>query len=392
MTTAVYLDNAATTPVHPEVRDAMLPYLSDEAFGNPSSAHQFGRKARAGVDKAKRQIAAALGAEPNQVIFTSGGTEADNLAVLGAALASRARGGPFRVAVSSIEHKAVLAAAKVVEKLGGGGEAIILPVDDLGQVVASAIDDALEKNPAVVSVMWVNNEVGVIQDVAWLGHRCRQAGVPFHTDAVQAVGKVPCSVAEADCTLMAISAHKIGGPKGVGALIVRDPKAVEALIHGGEQQYGIRPGTENVAGIVALGEAVEIAVRDLDATVEKLTNLRDDFEHRISEIAPDATIVAAGGNRAPHISSVALPGVDTQAMVMHCDLAGIACSSGSACNTGLAEPSHVATAMGVPRDLASALVRFSFYKQNSPEDVDRVMDVLPGIISKVRTLSAELAR
>ena len=248
----------------------MLPYLSEEAFGNPSSAHQFGRTARAGIDKAKRQIAAALDAEPNQVIFTSGGTEADNLAIVGGALAARGQGRAFRVAVSAIEHKAVLAAAAAVERLGG--EAIILPVDAQAQVELSAVDDALERGVAVLSAMWVNNEIGVIQDVHRLANRCLEAEVPFHTDAVQAVGKVLCSVADFPCTLMAISAHKIGGPKGAGALIVRDPKAVEAIIHGGEQQFGIRPGTENVAGIVGLGQAVEMAVREQETPASSLGN------------------------------------------------------------------------------------------------------------------------
>ena len=389
MTRSVYLDNAATTPVRPEVRDAMLPYLSDEAFGNPSSAHQFGRVAAAGVDKARRQIATALGAEPSQVIFTSGGTEADNLAIVGAALASRARGGPFRVAVSTIEHKAVLAAAKAVERLGG--EMVLLPVDDRGQVQLAAVDGALEQGAAVLSAMWVNNETGVIQDVHALAARCSDAGVPYHVDAVQAVGKVPCSLADLACTLLAISAHKIGGPKGAGALIVRDPKVVEAIIHGGEQQYGIRPGTENVAGIVALGQAVEMAVRERETTAAHMANLRDEFERSIVQLVPDATIVAGGETRAPHITSVALPGIDAQALQMHCDLAGVACSTGSACNTGVIEPSHVLTAMGLPAELATSVIRFSFYKQNTKEDVNRAMEILPGIIEKVKKLAAELA-
>ncbi|HWC73648.1 MAG TPA: cysteine desulfurase family protein, partial [Gemmatimonadales bacterium] len=246
-----YLDNAATTPVRPEVLEAMLPYLGKEAFGNPSSAHRFGRAARAGIEEAKRAIAEALGAEPNQVVFTSGGTEADNLAIIGAALASRDRGGPFRVAVSATEHKAVLAAAHAVKHLGG--EEVILPVSASGHVEDAALGQALDRGVAVVSVMWVNNEVGTVQPVRQLAERCREAGVLFHSDAVQAFGKVPVSLRDIHCALLTISGHKIGAPKGIGALIVRDRKAVEAIIHGGGQQYGIRPGTENVPGIVALG-------------------------------------------------------------------------------------------------------------------------------------------
>src|SRR5216683_456352 len=220
-----YLDNAATTPVRSEVLEAMLPYLGKEAFGNPSSAHRFGRAARAGIEEAKRAVATALGAEPNQVVFTSGGTEADNLAIIGAALASRDRGGPFRVAVSATEHKAALAAAHAVKHLGG--EDVILPVTASGQVERDALDRVLERGVAVVSVMWVNNEVGTVQPVAELATRCCEAGVLFHSDAVQAFGKVPVSLREVNCRLLTISGHKIGAPKGVGALIVRDRKAVE---------------------------------------------------------------------------------------------------------------------------------------------------------------------
>src|SRR6266576_2742102 len=223
-----YLDNAATTPVRPEVLEAMLPYLGNEAFGNPSSAHRFGRAARAGIEEAKRAVANAVGAEPNQVVFTSGGTEADNLAIIGAALAARDRGGPFRV--------------------------------------------------AVVSVMWANNEVGTLQPVGALASRCCDAGVLFHSDAVQAFGKVPVSLRDVSCTFLTISGHKIGAPKGVVALIVRDRKAVEAIIHGGGQQFGIRPGTENVPGIVGLGVAARLAAEEQRALATRLRELRDELE------------------------------------------------------------------------------------------------------------------
>jgi cysteine desulfurase len=235
-----YLDNAATTPVRPEVLEAMLPYLGKEAFGNPSSAHRFGRAARAGIEEAKRAIAEALDAEPNQVVFTSGGTEADNLAIIGAALAAKDRGGPFRVAVSATEHKAALAAAHAVKHLGG--DEVILPVTASGLVDETQLARAIEQGVALVSVMWVNNEVGTVQPIRQLADRCRAAGVLFHSDAVQAFGKVPVSLRDIHCTLLTISGHKIGAPKGVGALIVRDRKAVEAIIHGGGQQFGIRPG------------------------------------------------------------------------------------------------------------------------------------------------------
>ena len=386
----VYLDNAATTPVRPEVLEAMLPYLGAEAFGNPSSAHRFGRAARAGIEEAKRTIASVLGAEPNQVIFTSGGTEADNLAIIGAALAARERGGSFRVAVSAIEHKAILAAAHAVTHLGG--EEVILPVSSAGLVDEAALAAAIERGLAVVSVMWVNNEVGVVQPVAQLAERCRAAGVCFHSDAVQAFGKIPVSLSDVPCTLLTISGHKIGAPKGIGALIVRDRRAVEAIIHGGGQQFGIRPGTENVPGIIALGRAVELAAAEQAASAARLQALRDDLERQLLAVVPDAVINAWHSPRAPHVTNVSIPGTDSEALLMHLDLAGIACSSGSACSTGAVEPSHVLTAMGVPPELGVAALRFSFGKENTAADVDTVIAALPKIVEKVRSLSAVLHR
>src|SRR5205809_212807 len=303
-----YLDNAATTPVRPEVLEAMLPYLGKEAFGNPSSAHRFGRAARAGIEEAKRAVASAVGAEPNQVVFTSGGTEADNLAIIGAALAARDRGGPF------------------------------------------------------------------------------------HSDAVQAFGKVPVSLRDVNCTFLTISGHKIGAPKGIGALIVRDRKAVEAIIHGGGQQFGIRPGTENVPGIVGLGVAARLAAEEQQGLAVRLGELRDELERRLVAVVPDALINGGQGARAPHISNVSIPGTDSEALLMHLDLAGIACSSGSACSTGAIEPSHVLTAMGVPRELGVAALRFSFGKDSTMEDVEAVTAALPKIVEKVRALSAVLHR
>ena len=386
-----YLDNAATTPVRPEVLEAMLPYLGKDAFGNPSSAHRFGRAARAGVEEAKRAVAEAVGAEPNQVVFTSGGTEADNLAIIGAALASKDRGGPFRVAVSATEHKAGLAAAHAVRHLGG--DEVVLPVGASGHVDPAALSQALASGGvAVVSVMWVNNEVGTLQPVAELARRCCDAGVLFHSDAVQAFGKVPVSLRDVNCTLLTISGHKIGAPKGVGALIVRDRKAVEAIIHGGGQQYGIRPGTENVPGIVALGTAARLAAAEQPAVATRLRELRDELERRLVALVPDAVINGWQGERAPHISNVSIPGTDSEALLMHLDLAGVACSSGSACSTGAVEPSHVLTAMGVPRELGVAALRFSFGKDSTIEDVEAVTAVLPKVVEKVRSLAAVLHR
>ena len=386
----VYLDNAATTPVRPEVLDAMLPYLGSEAFGNPSSAHRFGRAARAGIEQARRQIAEPLGVEPNQVIFTSGGTEADNLAILGAAFAARDRGGPFRVAVAATEHKAVLAAAHAVAH--HGGEEVILPVGRSGVVNDAAVDAALARGVAVVSVMWVNNETGTIQPVAALARRAGDAGAAFHTDAVQAFGKIPVSLAETPCTFLTLSGHKIGAPKGVGALVVRDRRAIEALIHGGGQQFGIRPGTENVPGIIALGKAAELAAAEQEEFARRAAALRDALEQRVRALVPDVVVHGTDAPRAPHIANLSIPGTDSEALLMHLDLAGIACSSGSACSTGSVEPSHVLTGMGVPRELGVAALRVSFGKGTTAEDCETFLDALPRIVEKVRALSAILHR
>jgi cysteine desulfurase len=386
----VYLDHAATTPVRPEVLEAMLPYLTAQAFGNPSSAHRFGRAARAGLEQARREVAEAVGAEPNQVIFTSGGTEADNLGIVGAALASRDRGGAMCAVVSAIEHKAILAAAHAVCHLGG--REVLLPVDSEGRVELAALDEALAGRPAVVSIMWVNNEVGVVQPVAEIARRCADAEVAFHTDAVQAFGKVPVSLESVPCTLATISGHKIGAPKGIGALIVRDRKAVEAIIHGGGQQYGIRPGTENVAGAVGLGRAAQLAAAEQTSEATRLGALRDELSGRLRSGVPDVVMNCEGAERAPHVLSVAVPGADSEALLMHLDLAGVAASSGSACSTGAVEPSHVLVAMGVSRDLALGTIRFSLGHGSTADDVERVAEVMPAVVAKVRKLAGVLGR
>jgi cysteine desulfurase len=386
----VYLDYAATTPVRPEVLEAMLPYLTDQSFGNPSSSHRFGRAARAGIEQARRQIAEALGAEPNQVVFTSGGTEADNLGIVGASLAARDRGAAMCAAVSAIEHKAVLAAAHAVCHLGG--REVLLPVGSDGRLDLEAFEAALSDEPAVVSVMWVNNEIGVIQPVEEIAARCQEAGITFHTDAVQAVGKVPVCVRDLSCTLLTISGHKIGAPKGIGALIVRDRKAVEAIIHGGGQQFGIRPGTENVAGAVALGRATQLAAAEQRELALRLSVLRDQLATRLNAAVPELVVNAAATVRAPHLLSVSVSGADSEALLMHLDLAGVAASSGSACSTGAVEPSHVLVAMGVPRELALGAIRFSLGRETSPADIDRAVEVFPAVVAKVRKLATVLGR
>jgi len=386
--TLAYLDHAATTPVRAEVREAMAPYL-DEIFGNPSSAHRFGRAARAGLEQARRDIAEAIGCEPAQVVFTSGGTEADNLAIIGSAFAAAARGRPRRVAVSAIEHKAILAAAHTVATLGG--EEIVLPVDATGSLQLEALDAALARSPAVVSVMWVNNEVGALQPIADIAAHCAAADVPFHTDGVQAFGKVAVDLRTLPIALLTLSGHKLGAPKGIGALVVRDRGLVEAIIHGGGQQYGIRPGTENVAGAVALGCAARLAAAEQAAEMPRLATLRDRLEALLCEI-PDLVVVGAAGRRAPHILTVAVAGADSETLLMHLDMQGVAASGGSACSTGAVEPSHVLCAMGIPRDLAMGQVRFSFGHESTQADVERVAAVFPKVVARARKLSGALGR
>jgi len=386
----VYLDHAATTPVRPESREAMLPYLGDAAFGNPSSAHQFGRTARAGLEQARRQLALALGAEPGQVFFTSGGTEADNLAVIGGALAARDRGAPMQVAVSSIEHKAVIAAAHAVAHLGGSETTI--PVGADGVIDLTALDAILARRPAVVSVMWVNNETGVIQPVAEIGRRCRAAGAVFHTDAVQAFGNLPITFGELPCDLLSVSAHKIGGPKGVGALVVRSRNLVTPLVQGGSQQHGLRPGTENIAGAVGFGRAAELAVGEQPEHACRLAGLRNRLSSGLLAAAPDLMVVGERAERAPHILNVCVPGADSEALLMHLDLAGVAASSGSACTTGAVEPSHVLVAMGIPRELAIRALRLSLGRTTTEADIDRAVAAFRSIVAKVRSLSGVLTR
>jgi cysteine desulfurase len=385
----VYLDHAASTPVRPEVLEAMQPYLG-ASFGNPSSSHRFGRLARAGLEQARREVAEALGAEPSQVVFTSGGTEADNLAILGTALRARRQGRPMRVVTTAVEHKAVLAAAHAV--VGLGGEEVIVPVDAHGVVDLARLDAELSRSPTIVSVIWVNNETGVRQPVEAIARRCRDAGVPLHADGVQAFGNLPISLAECPCSLLSISGHKIGAPKGIGALIVRDKTTIDPLIHGGGQQLGIRPGTENVSGAVALGRAATLAAAEVADKATRLQELRDRLLDGLRAAVPDLQVNGAGAERAAHVLNVSVPGADGEALLMHLDLAGVAVSGGSACATGSVEPSHVLTAMGVPRLLALNAIRFSLGHTSVAADVERAVAAFPGVVAKVRELATVLGR
>lgn len=388
--TPVYLDHAATTPVRPEVLEAMLPFLGSTGFGNPSSSHGFGRAARAGLEQARREVAQALGADPAQVVFTSGGTEADNLAVIGASLAARSAGRPMLAAVAATEHKAVLAAAHEVVHLGGRES--ILQVDDAGRLDLAALATVLGERPSVVSVMWVNNETGVIQDIPRIAALCQAAGVPFHTDMVQAFGRIPASFEDRAIALATISGHKLGAPKGIGALLVRDSRAVQPMLHGGTQQRAIRPGTENVAGAVALGRAALLAARDQREEALRLASLRDRLAAGLQRTVPNLAITAQTAPRAPHILNLLVPETRSDALLMHLDLAGLAASGGSACSTGAVEPSHVLTAMGIPAELGGGAVRLSLGRETTEADIDRALALFPEAVAKVRRLTESFSR
>ena len=381
----VYLDHAATTPVRSEVLEAMMPYLTHQSFGNPSSAHRFGRAARAGIEQARRQIAESLGAEPGQVIFTSGGTEADNLSIVGAALAARDRGAPMCAAVSAIEHKAVLAAVHHAARDGVSER--MLDVTRAGIVDTTSLDRVIDDTVAVCTVMWVNNEIGTIQPIAEITERVKAHGGIMHTDAVQAFGKTEVDVRKVPLDLLTISGHKIGAPKGVGAVFIRRGTPIDPMLHGGSQDRGRRPGTENVAAAVALARAAELAIEERDAECTRLATLRDTLEAGLLARIPDAVIHGHGTPRASHILNISVPGTDSESLLMALDLAGVAASAGSACQSGSVTPSHVLTAMGVRPELAVAAIRMSLGSLTTPEDVARVVELFPALIAKARRLS-----
>jgi len=374
---AVYLDHAASAPLRPEAREALLPFLEGH-FGNPSSIHRFGRETRAALEGARARLARVIGAEPAEIVFTRAGTEADNLAILG-----RARMGPgMPVAVSAVEHKAVLASAHAAREWDA--DLHLLSVDGDGLVRMDDVDAAVSGRPSVVSVMWANNEVGTLQPVAEVGARCRKAGVAFHSDAVQALGKVPVRVDQVPVDLVAFSAHKVGGPKGVGALYVRRGTRLHPLLFGGGQERGMRPGTEDVAGAAAFAAAAEAAEAERETAMARIGALRDRLEAGLREAVSGLVVNAAGAPRLPTISNLSVPGADPELLLMGLDLEGIAASSGSACSSGAVEPSHVLTAMGIPPELAGPSVRFSLGWTTTEAEIDRVLDVFPRLAARVR--------
>ena len=376
----IYLDHAATTPVRREVFEAMRPFYEGR-FGNPSSTHRWGREARAALDEARERLAACLGAQPDEVYFTSGGTEADNMAVLGT---WRARRGEGRNAVVStpLEHKAVLGAVHQVAR--EGGEERLTDVTPEGVVDLESFSSLVRDDVAVCSVMWVNNEIGTIQPIAELAALAKSRGAVFHTDAVQAFARVTIDAREVPFDVLSISGHKFCAPKGIGAIFIRRGAPVDPLLHGGAQNRGRRPGTENVAAAVGLAVAAELALAERAAECARLEALRDRLESAILARVPDAVVHGRGASRAPHISNVSVPGTDSESLLMALDLRGIACSAGSACQSGSVEPSHVLAALGVRPELESAAIRMSLGCLTTPECVDRAAETFCALVLKAR--------
>lgn len=380
----IYMDHSATTPVRPEVLEAMLPYFS-EFYGNASSIHGVGRRAGVALAQARRTIAGIIGAKPAEIIFTAGGTEGDNTAVRGLALARREATGARRIITTPIEHKAVLYTA---QDLAGhfGFELTLLPVDREGLVavedVAAALGDG--RDAAVVSVMYANNEVGTVQPIAEIGKLCRELGVPFHTDAVQATGKLPLRVDELNVDALSTSAHKFYGPKGIGFLYLRGGVPFLPYMTGGSHEGGRRAGTENVPAIVGMAQALELVEQERAAEGARLRVLRDQLIGGILETVDGAQLTGPLNLRLDHHASFVIRGVEAEGVLIALDLAGVAASSGSACTSGSHRPSHVLEAMGVPAADAVGGLRLSLGHSNTPEDVQFVLEKLPQIVTQIK--------
>ncbi len=376
-----YLDHAASAPMLPEAREAWL--AASEAVGNPSSLHTSGRLARRLVEEARESVAADLGVRPSEVVFTAGGTEADNLAIKGLAWAG-ADEGRRRILCSPIEHHAVL---DPVEWLDGEGFRVEwLPVDSLGRVDVDALEAALDDDVAVCTVMWANNEVGTVQPVERIAAACAAAGVPYHCDAVQALGQLPMDADLPGVTTLALSGHKVGGPVGVGALIAPRDARITPLLHGGGQERDIRSGTLDAPSIAAFAVAVRRACADQVEVAQRLTLLRDDLIDGVLAAVPGAVLNGDPGRdapgRLPGNAHLSFPGCEGDALLMLLDAAGVECSTGSACTSGVPEPSHVLLALGVPEPVARGSLRFSLGRTSTPEDVDALLDALPGVVQR----------
>lgn len=380
----IYLDYAATTPMRDEVRAAMEPYHAGQ-FGNPSSAHRWGRAARGALEESRARIAAALGARHRDVVFVRGGTESDNLAILGRAEATRSAGGTPCIVTAATEHKAVLDAARSIAS--SGGRAVVLPVERSGVIDLDALDRVLaEERPCLVSLMWVNNETGVVQPIHAVARRAAEAGVPMHSDAVQAVGKIPVHFEASGVSCLSVTGHKIYGPKSTGALLVAQDTPLDARLHGGGQERGLRPGTQDVAGAVGLAEAVCLAVAEQEQLRAHYSALQTRLEGRLLDALAGIRVHGADAERSPHVSNIGVPGVDGQMLTISLDLEGLAVSGGSACQSGSSGGSHVLDAMY--GDAGYSAIRFSFGRTTDEAEIDRALDIVLRVVARLRPSDA----
>lgn len=382
MTRPIYLDHNATTPTDTRVVVAMLPYFSDQ-YGNPSSIYRFASEANEAKESARDKVAKILEAKPEEIVFTSGGTEADNFAIKGIVYANRDKGN--HIITSKIEHHAVLNTCEYLEKQGF--KVTYISVDRYGIVDLDELKNAITNKTILITIMYANNEVGTIEPIEEVGKIARENGIYFHTDAVQTVGKIPTNVDELGCDFLSLSGHKFYGPKGVGALYIRKGTKIDPLIHGGRHERSRRAGTENVPGIVGLGKACEIALEEIDREGVKLRKLRDKLYQGIFSKMDDVILTGHPEHRLAGTFSICVKYVEGESVLLNLDLEGIAASSGSACTSGATEPSHVLSAMGIPHEIAQGSVRFSLGRGNTEEDVDRVIEVLPRIVDRLRAMS-----
>lgn len=378
----IYLDYAATTPTHPEVVEAMLPYFS-EVFGNPSSIYTCGQEAKGAIEEARSKVAELIGARDEEIVFTSGGSEADNFAIKGVAYANESTGN--HIITTTIEHHAVLETCHFLETKGF--RVTYLPVDEYGLVAPEEVRQAITSKTILISVMQANNEIGTIEPIAEIGKIAREAGIYFHTDAVQTVGHLPISVDELGVDLLSMSAHKLYGPKGVGALYIRKGTKLLPFVHGGEQERGRRASTENVPGIVGLGKAVEIARQEMSEEAERVTGLRDKLINGLLGQIDHTRLNGHPTNRLPNNVNVSIAFAEGESMCLNLDLEGICTATGSACSSAITEPSHVMLALGLPPLEAHSSLRFSLGKWTTEEEIDRVLEVLPRIVAKLRAMS-----
>lgn len=378
----VYLDHGATTPLDEEVLEAMMPFFK-EYYGNPSSVHSFGREVKKEVEGARERIAKNMGVEPEEVYFTSGGTEADNLALIGTARALKEKGN--HIITSAIEHHAVLDTCAWLKK--EGFEVTALPVDEYGMVNPGDVEEAIKDNTILVSIIYANNEVGTIQPIEEIGRITREKGVLFHTDAVQSVGNLPVNVESMNVDLLAISAHKFYGPKGIGALYVRKGTRINRLAHGGGQERGMRAGTENVPGIIGMAKAMELAVSQEEEITPRIKNLRDRLTQGLLSIE-DVRLNGHPTKRLPGNVNVSFEYIEGEAMLLSLDYKGIGASSGSACSSGSMHASHVLLAMGIPDQTAHGSVRFTLGRHTTGEDIDYVLEVVPEVVERLRSMSS----